>query len=100
MPAPAWPDAGRQPFAFGRHPGAAAVIRPVVHDRDAFGIQFSVLPAETSLPRSGALSWPSHSEGGGGMHIGKSGWKLREVLPAELWSHYFGDVHCPAVSVS
>ncbi len=28
------------PFAFGRHPGAAAVIRPIVHDRAAFGIWF------------------------------------------------------------
>jgi hypothetical protein len=28
------------PCAFGRHPGAAAVIRPIVHDRAAFGLQF------------------------------------------------------------
>lgn len=28
------------PSAFGRHPGAAAVIRPIVHDRAAFRLQF------------------------------------------------------------
>ncbi len=26
------------PFAIGRHPGAAAIIRPIVHDRAAFGL--------------------------------------------------------------
>ena len=36
------------PSAFGRHPGAAAVIRPIVHDRAAFGL--SLLPTETFLP--------------------------------------------------
>jgi hypothetical protein len=28
------------PFAFGCHPGTAAVIRPIVHDRAAFGLWF------------------------------------------------------------
>lgn len=41
------------PFAFGRHPGAAAVIPAVVHARRAFGLRFFPhLPTETffSLP--------------------------------------------------
>jgi len=33
------PLVASMPFAFGRHPGAAAVIPAVVHARRAFGLQ-------------------------------------------------------------
>lgn len=57
------------PFAFGCHPGTAAVIAAIVHDRRAFGLSFyPVLPVETFIAAlTRILRWrpPTGSAGHG-----------------------------------